>query len=157
MIRRNKGDRRQVRQLKSKINWIDFNPEILPNFDGGDKIRMAFAQSTLIPATLPIQIIDAIAEIKNLINAKPLYLMLNIIPYNSQAGVHTDTLKTKNLQRWHLPIQTNPFAWYWSEKEGFKNMEAGYWHGPVPYWENHAAGNFGQGDRIHLVVDLENS
>lgn len=58
--------------------------------------------------------------------------------------------------RYHLPIVSNPDAYWWDELGGKQNMLVGWWYGPVPYCGIlHSAGNPGSTDRLHLVVDFE--
>lgn len=141
-------------QIPSEINWKDFLNN-LTTFDGGDNIRMAFSQSTPPPNDLPLVIVEAIKEIERLRKLTAKFIMINTIPPTYMAKPHTDTLKSdKRLERWHLPIVTNEDAWYWSENHGFEHFSAGFWCGPVAYWNRHTAGNFGLTDRTHLVVDL---
>lgn len=139
-------------KVKSKLvianytfNWMD----------GGDDVKMAYFQSTPPPNTLPPEYKAALLEISQKRNLLVRYFMVNVIPAGKVAKIHTDTLATpERLERWHLPIATNKDAFYWSTATGFVNMELGFWHGPVEYWNKHTAGNFGESDRVHLVVDL---
>lgn len=58
--------------------------------------------------------------------------------------------------RFHLPLQTNPGAYWWDELNGKVHMSCGTWYGPVPYCGVlHAAHNPTPVDRVHLVVDFE--
>lgn len=81
------------------------------------------------------------------------YLMVNVVPPGISAPPHTDTLRNPRVTRYHLPLQTNPHAWFWDEVSGFQTMIAGWWQ-VLSYKERHAVGNFGHADRVHLIVDL---
>ena len=59
------------------------------------------------------------------------------------------------LERWHLPIKTNPQCTWWDEKLGEKHFPVGVWSGPVPYWTLHTIYNRGKEERIHIIVDLD--
>lgn len=116
-------------------------------FDGGGGILMAFRQSTYHDVP---EVEEAVKEIESLTGLKRAFILINKIPPGIRSEVHTDTLKLP-VQRWHLPLVTNPKAWFWQET--FLHMEIGYWYN-VKYWLPHSVGNDGPTDRIHLVVDL---
>lgn len=96
---------------------------------------------------------DAVDEISGILKKKPLYLMVNILPPGIVVPVHTDTLPVP-VQRWHLPIQTNRHAYFWDEVRGCYNLTYAEWARIFPE-RRHTIFNFGNEDRIHIVVDLE--
>lgn len=117
-------------------------------FDGGGGILMAFRQSVDI-----VGLEKYTKEIERYTKKQAVYALINIIPPGIKSEIHTDTLKF-DVFRYHLPLQTNPGAWWWDETGGRRVLEAGVWHGPMPYKINHAVGNDGVTDRVHLVIDL---
>lgn len=139
-------------KIKSKLIIANYS---FNWFDGGDDIKMAYYQSTAPPSDLPKEYKSALLEISQKRNLLVRFCLVNVIPPGKVAKLHTDTLSTnERLERWHLPIQTNKDAFYWDRTNGFVNMELGFWHGPIEYWNKHTAGNFGESERVHLVVDL---
>ncbi len=103
----------------------------------------------------------AILEIGALRNQPILHAMINKLPPGVIVPNHTDTLAPTRqgqrpfLERWHLPIATNDGCFFWDLRNGHHHMALGSWHGPVPYWIEHAVENTGETERIHLVVDLD--
>lgn len=97
---------------------------------------------------------QAIAEIERLTNQKSVYVMINKLKAGVEVSVHTDTLP-KRIDRYHLPILTNEKAFWWDRVYGVRHLKAGVWYGPMPYWLDHSVANFGDIERVHLVVDLE--
>lgn len=80
-------------------------------------------------------------------------VMVNELAANSALEKHRDG--PPEMQRWHLPIFTNPLVEWWDEIDGWVNMELGVWYGPVNYCGIlHSMHNDGPTNRIHLVVDL---
>lgn len=127
----------------------------LSYLDGGGGIMMAQRQQQDLGFLARCAKLDlAVKEIETLRKLKAIYGLVNKVPPGANAGVHTDTLDCK-VERWHLPLITNPGAWFWTEDEDKFRMEAGFWHGPFPYSKNHNVWNEGQSVRVHLVVDLE--
>lgn len=96
---------------------------------------------------------DVAGEISLRLQKRALYLMVNILPPGIVVPVHTDTLP-QPVQRWHLPIQTNRHAYFWDEVDGVWHMEHRAWVRIFPE-RRHTIFNFGNEDRIHIVVDLE--
>ncbi len=94
--------------------------------------------------------VDEIATARGLDVA---YVMLNTLPAGCIVPEHTDTLPVP-VERWHLPLITNPNCKWWDEVEGELFMAAGYWYGPLPYEKRHKVWNTGAVSRTHLVVDL---
>lgn len=81
-------------------------------------------------------------------------IMLNKLPPLARLAPHKDGMPDN--PRFHLPLRTNPDAYWWDEHNNKVHMEAGNWYGPVPYCGIlHAAFNDGDTDRIHLIVDFE--
>ena len=141
-------------QLKSKLDVTKLDYKTYKYFDGGEDIKMAARQSTMPALTSPF--LEAVAEIVALRKLPVLYAGINIVPPGAQSGKHTDTLVIGyKVERWHLPLVTNKDAWIWLSRGGEINMVAGVWHGPFPYWEEHAVGNRGNEDRVHFFVDLD--
>lgn len=66
---------------------------------------------------------------------------------------HLDEFNTKSHVRYHVVLQSNPRCWVHHDGE-FQLLEVGgvYTMDPTKY---HAAVNWGETDRIHLVVDVE--
>lgn len=105
------------------------------------------------PATFSNHFSEAIAEIEKKIGYEAIYMMLNILPPGITVPVHTDTLPVP-VQRWHLPLQTNDQAYFWDELLHWRHLEPGYWHRIFPE-RRHTICNYGNQERIHLVVDLK--
>lgn len=106
-------------------------------------------------------IMSAILEISSIRNQEPLHLMINILKPGVKVPIHRDWIHPTKYQstaptveRWHLPIQTNKDALFWTEEKGTSHMSSGYWYGPFPYWKKHQVWNSGVEDRVHIVVDL---
>lgn len=136
-------------------------------------VQMARRQSTMIPADTKMSfpyIAAAIDEIAGLLGKTAYHYMVNKLPPSCSVPIHTDSLKRNIdagkivLERWHLPIVTNPLALYWDSTLNVRgdgsyigiHMRLGYWHGPIPYYKDHTIWNDHPTDeRIHLVVDLE--
>lgn len=118
----------------------------------GSGVMMSNAQSTLNPILYDLTE-PAILEIEDYLGLKAKYLMVNILPAGVVVGVHTDTLINNSVTRWHLPLVTNPEAWLWEEQIGFRHIPLGEWES-VDFKKRHTIGNFGQVDRVHLIVDL---
>lgn len=80
-------------------------------------------------------------------------VMVNCLEAGGRLAAHRDGLPDDD--RYHLPVVTNPHAVWWDEFGGTFHMDAGYWHGPVPYCGVlHAVANNGEYERLHLVVDF---
>jgi hypothetical protein len=123
--------------------------EHLPTHVDDTGILMAYG------AAHPATKIPAVLEIMELRNLEPAFMMINRVPPGVVAPPHIDTLPFP-VERWHLPLVTNPDAYWWDEHDNkFIYMPVGYWHGPVPYYIRHAIVNFGLTERVHLVVDLK--
>lgn len=129
----------------------------------GSGALMAMQQSQGIPdlAKYP-ELAKAVAEISEIRKTPPLHLMINILKPNVTVPIHRDwILPTKHqslaptVERWHLPIKTNPEARYWNELNGVSHMPLGYWSGPIQYWMQHQVWNSGPEERIHIVIDLD--
>lgn len=97
----------------------------------------------------------ALAEISKARNSDVEFVMVNRLPPGCKVPIHTDNLiHRQKRERWHLPIVTNPLAYWWDAYNGEVEFDLGYWHGPVAPWVNHKVENLGTTERIHLVVDL---
>lgn len=80
-------------------------------------------------------------------------VMVNKLGAGALLAPHRDGYPSHN--RFHLPIITNDFAYWWDELHGTVHMRAGFWYGPVPYCGIlHSAGNPATSDRLHVVVDF---
>lgn len=66
--------------------------------------------------------------------------------------IHTDRHDNGCRVRIHVPLKTNPDAWFYTRKE-FHHMKLGTAYMVDPSWE-HGVVNLGRGDRIHLVFNL---
>lgn len=103
----------------------------------------------------------AVREIELLRGQRALHVMVNKLPPGTIVPVHSDTLaptrqgERPRVERWHLPLKTNPNCYFWDESDLWMHMALGSWWGPVPYWLPHSVENTGTADRIHLVVDLD--
>jgi hypothetical protein len=100
---------------------------------------------------------DAKREVEALTGLTVEHVMVNIIPVGLMAPVHSDPDPGGRFERWHLPIQTNPKAWFQyadGDDPWPQHLEAGWWHGPVEYWRPHTVGNYGDELRMHLICDL---
>lgn len=102
---------------------------------------------------VPRALMMAIDEIQRLRDATIVAWMCNILPPGKASAVHTDPEPHGRLERWHLPIITNRQALWFDESSGARHLEAGWWHGPMPYWRLHQVSNGGAEARCHLVVD----
>lgn len=81
------------------------------------------------------------------------YIMVNVVPPGVTVGLHTDPLP-RELERWHMPLKTNPGAMFRYEHGGWEHMLEGQWWGPIEFWTPHQVRNLGTEERVHLVVDL---
>jgi hypothetical protein len=136
-------------------------------------VQMAQRQSKPIPQDTKYSfpfISAAIDEIARLLGKTACHYMVNKLPPICNVPVHTDSLRLNAevgkivLERWHLPILTNPLALYWDENMGVRpdgsyvgfHMKVGIWYGPIPYYMKHTIWNdHATEERIHLVVDLK--
>lgn len=127
-------------------------------------VQMSARQSTNDLLKYP-EIKTAVEEIASLRKLDAVYVMVNKMPPHQTIPVHQDWLEPTPLQpfkgplieRWHLPLITNPWVLFYDSKEhpvGF-HMPQGIWCGPVPYWNKHYVENFGTETRVHLIVDLD--
>lgn len=130
----------------------------------GTNALMAVTQSGGIPDIVKskLEIMKALDEISNHRKTPVLNVMINIMKPGLVLPKHRDWIKPSTYQplhpiieRWHLPVRTNPECRWWGEKTGFIRMEHLYWYGPVPYWQYHTFENNGLTERMHLVVDLD--
>lgn len=143
-------------KLLDEINTLEF-------FQDDTGVLMAYRQSNGIPinsAQHP-RLFTACIEIASLRKQPLLHMMINRMGPGIEVPFHRDYLKDTqkqgrypHVERWHFPILTNPEAFFFTEYEQI-HMEAGYWHGPVEYWNLHRVCNRGQWERTHLVVDLD--
>lgn len=145
--------------LATEIPKLDFHLD-------GSGAEMAFRPSHGIPVWLSNghfpTIAAAISEIAALRGLPPVNLMVNRLAPGVDVPVHRDWLLPTPMQlhkptveRWHLPISTNPDAQFWERGVGYTHMPLGVWGGPVRYWNYHSVRNFGTTERVHLVVDLD--
>jgi hypothetical protein len=105
---------------------------------------------------------DVAEEISKLRGLKAVSLMINWLHPGLEIVKHIDHVEPTTLQpndphieRWHLPVITNPGCYWWDANGGEVHQPEMIWFGPVKYWELHAVGNRGEGNRIHIVVDLD--
>ena len=118
------------------------------------------AEMSIKPASYPLYIrnkkyiTSAIEEIQKLTNQEALYIMINRLGPKVEVPIHTDTLKEK-VDRYHLPIITNYQSFWWDRIKGSRSLKPGIWYGPMPYWVEHSVANYGETERIHLIVDLK--
>lgn len=140
--------------LIAEINALPFKMD-------GSGAEMAFKPSNGI-GDLPPILKSLVLEIALFRDQPPLNLMVNKLGPGVRVANHRDWIhptrhqgKWPTVERWHFPVVTNLEAWFWCEAKGFVHFEAGYWTGPVPYWDLHGVQNFGTTDRIHVVVDLD--
>jgi hypothetical protein len=145
-----------VIKLKSKLNLAELRAKLdaLPKVVDGTGVLMANGQFNMLPDAWDDCIKAAVREIEDLLKSTALYVMVNTIEPGRSTIVHVDPLPPEGtLSRWHLPVQTNEHAWF-SHVDKSEHLEAGYWHGPICFWEPHAVGNAGSEPRTHLIVDL---
>jgi hypothetical protein len=137
--------------------------ELSYTLDGSNAL-MAITQSGGVPNIVKnkSELMKALEEIGNHRKTPVLNVMINIMEPGLVLPKHRDWIKPSThqplhpiIERWHLPIRTNPECRWWGEKTGFVRMEHLYWCGPMPYWEYHTFENNGLTERIHLVVDLD--
>ena len=149
----------------SKINLNKLLAELgqLRFWVDGSGAEMSVIQSGGLPFKSPT-IIEAIKEISDHRSIPALHMMVNRLPPGVTTPKHVDFLKPSThqpkypiLERYHLPIITNPSAYYWNEDEPESkiHMKAGFWYGFIKYWRLHEVGNLGDTERIHLIVDLD--
>lgn len=146
----------EIREIREALH------EFKDWFHGGDNVMMANGQAKGLPdALIKVPAIsEAIKEIEGIRRLKAKHLMVNRMPPGCKVPVHRDYMEDKKLawyERWHLPIATNPKAFYYDEVEGWGtsiHLQEGVWAGPIPYWMFHKVENLGDTERVHLVVDL---
>jgi hypothetical protein len=133
----------------------------LPRYLDGSGAAMVFGPNRGIPDVHPL-INAAVREIAEARGYEPLHLMINELPPGVVVPKHRDWLLPTTTQpsrpcveRWHLPVQTNPDAMFWDEDRGLQHAPLGVWFGPVPYWILHTVWNLGTTPRVHIVVDLD--
>lgn len=96
----------------------------------------------------------AVDELESLTGGACAFIMFNRLAPGAGVPAHVDA-HSEPVERWHLPVATNPQAWWWDLSLGESlHMRAGWWWGPVPYSVFHRVWNDGDSERIHLVVDL---
>ena len=103
-------------------------------------------------------IIDAIIEIEGLTGKVAKRVMLNRLPSGIEVPWHVDP--GERYERWHLPVKMNSRCGFQVRADEAKPPEilelgTGWWTGPIPYWVPHRVWNLGDGERVHLIVDLE--
>jgi len=125
-------------------------------WEDGSKAMMCNGQIDGLDKFKPYRhIMSAVNEIALAKSGKPVGLMINKLGPGVTVPVHTDNVPGRP-KRWHLPLLTNPFSWWWDASiKDREYFELGVWTGPVPYWTKHQVGNDGDTERIHLVVDLQ--
>lgn len=147
--------------MQSKLNLIELLEYALelPYKKDDTGVLMALGQSAGLPLA---KFIIAIVEIEDHTGLKAVHMMVNVIPPGVSVGEHIDTLKPSQklgsqpkMQRWHLPLKTNPDCGFWEEGGTTVNMPYGQWYGPILYWKKHKVWNHGTTDRVHLIIDLE--
>ncbi len=149
-------------RLKSKVSFEGVNWQELPWLldDSGVKMLVGPSQRrhTIVMCVPGVK--DAVKEIEEITGANVVNVMINLVPPGIEVPVHTDTLLPIGgvarpiIERWHLPILTNPTSAWWGE-DGPVHMSQGIWFGPVKYWRDHHVYNQGTTDRVHLVVDTD--
>jgi hypothetical protein len=98
------------------------------------------------------QAVDALGAVVHRYDVKQ--ILINNLEPGAELSIHRDGYPQND--RFHLPLITNPSAYWWDEIEGRTHMLSGWWYGPVPYCGIlHSAGNPGTSDRLHLIVDFE--
>jgi hypothetical protein len=119
----------------------------------GAGVEMSVLQFRETPKPVEEALRPALLELSNLQNRRWRYVMVNRLKPEAVVKPHKDI--GAEVERWHLPVLTNPGAYWWDEREGEIHMEAGFWWGPVPYSILHSVGNEGSSERVHIIVDLE--
>lgn len=144
----------------SKLSMIDLHQraKLLKYNKDSTGVLMAFGQGVGIKTTL---FMDVITEIEEMRKSKVLNLMVNVLPAGVLIPSHIDyipptqhQINTPTVERWHLPIYTNPDAYFWTSINGIFHMPSGYWSGPIKYWKPHGVLNYGSTERVHLIVDM---
>lgn len=105
------------------------------------------------PGKMNLDFPEVIQEIEGILEKKALYIMVNNVPPGLIVPVHVDTLPVP-VQRWHLPVQTNEFAYFWDMQNHWRHLPLMQWT-QVFHEGPHTVVNFGPEPRIHIVVDLE--
>lgn len=80
-------------------------------------------------------------------------LLVNRLKPHGELGLHRDG-PISHVQRWHLPVVTNPEVEWWDEDNGTIRFLPGSWWGPVPFTNLHSMVNLGLVYRIHVLADL---
>ncbi len=131
----------------------------------GAGVEMSITQSGGIPDFIGPTIRSAIGELEDYRKSSAVNLMINRLPAGVTTPTHRDFIapmiidgrrvEKPIIERWHLPIVTNPDCFWWGEI-GNKEVHfpLGVWTGPVSYWKKHYVKNGGTTERTHLVVDL---
>lgn len=151
-----------MKSLRTSLKLDDILQEVrrLPYTLDGTGVKMAYSPTDSVPDLLWVK--PVVEEIEKLRNQKAIHMMVNVLPSGIKVELHRDWMKPTRYQeyhptveRWHLPLITNPDAIFFGVECGQVYMENGYWWGPVEYWKLHSIWNNGTEDRIHLVVDLD--
>jgi len=155
-----------MQKIATKLDLVAIANEIesIKFWLDGSGAMMSIGQSKGFPPEIIYKtgIKAAVDEIGQFRNQVPLNLMINRLPPKIIVPKHQDFLNPTQYQpvqptieRWHLPLITNPDSLWWDEVEGEFHMEPGFWWGPTPYWKLHSISNHGTIERIHLIVDLD--
>lgn len=149
-----------IRKMTSAVATVALATALFkrPSVIDGTGILLLNGQWQGVPRWCSEILQEAIEEIEHLLFKRVQHVSINIILPDGRSGWHKDPTPQDDAghpiihDRWHLPLQTNPGAWF-EDRERI-HMEQGYWHGPVEYWLPHAVGNDGSEPRMHLVCDL---
>ncbi len=135
--------------------WVE--TELLPYSHKYDKrVEMSSTQGAGVNPMFGPRVREAVAEIEFLRGVRVLHVQVNRIQPGVYVDWHVDPLPPSRqgslprVERWHLPVRTDPLCLLSGE-----HLCAGYWHGPVKYWEPHDVQG-GQFARTHIIVDLDN-
>ncbi len=128
---------------------------LLPTIKDDGNLDMAYNQHAPITKQVPPTLFEAALEIRRIIGLPAVSIMVNTLQPGQCIPPHVDTVREDvTLQRFHLPLQTNPFCLWWDQFNGYVHMRQGYWIGPVPFHIRHCAVNPTAEPRVHITVDL---
>lgn len=142
------------------LAWLDRSAEFESIRDGSGSSHFDGPEGWihgLTMARLPVQghLQAAVRELRDNVQVGRLVqCMVNRLAPGGSLAPHRDGLPSH--MRFHLPLKTNPDAYWWDELNGKVHMRRGHWYGPVPYCGVlHSAVNDGDSERVHLVIDFE--
>lgn len=93
-------------------------------------------------------------EVSGLLSGRWVYAMVVVLSPGGYLPPHCDGAPPAGVTRYHLVLQTNDDAWCYHDR-GWERLSVGYIY-RLDATKRHGAVNWGEVDRIHLVMDIHN-